>query len=48
MGLRNTRALVSVVPEQYRADGTCRCDKPTADMADTGYTWNEEAGRWQA
>lgn len=49
MGLRNTHAFLILVPEEYRADGTCRCDDPDApDMREGGYTRNEEAGRWQA
>lgn len=29
-----------LVPEHYRADGSCRCDDPThAEMKEWGYTW---------
>jgi hypothetical protein len=30
-----------MVPQHYRADGTCRCDDPThTEMAEWEYTWN--------
>jgi len=32
--------------EHYRADGTCKCNDPTAkEMAEWGYTWR--AGQWR-
>lgn len=30
-----------LVPEHYRADGSCKCNDPTAiEMKEWGYTWN--------
>ncbi len=34
-----------MVPEHYRADGSCRCDDIThVEMNEWGYTWGD--GRW--
>lgn len=36
-----------LVPEHYRADGQCKCTDPGENiMADWGYTWDNELGRW--
>jgi hypothetical protein len=36
-------------PSHFRADGTCKCDvKEYPEMAEWGYTWNEETRRWAA
>ncbi len=36
-----------LVPDHYRADGTCRCDDAThSEMREWGYTWNDTDGRW--
>ena len=35
-------------PEHYRGDDTCRCDDPAhTEMADWGYTWDANEGRWK-
>lgn len=42
-------SFLIMVPEHYRADGTCRCDdQGHGEMVAWGYTWDEEAGRWVA
>lgn len=33
-----------MLPEHYRADGTCKCDDENENMAAWGYTWN--GSRW--
>lgn len=36
-----------LVAEHYRDDGSCRCDDKTdASMAEWGYSWDDETGRW--
>lgn len=39
-----------MTPEHYRKEeqfSRCRCDDPDHDeMADWGYTWDDEKGRW--
>jgi hypothetical protein len=37
-----------MVPEHYRADGSCRCDDPTSNMAEWGYVWSDETKRWES
>ena len=40
---------VIMMPEHYRSDGSCRCDDPAHSlMKEWGYTWDEQAGRWQS
>lgn len=37
-----------MVPEHYRANGSCRCDDARhTEMANWGYTWTEEDRSWQ-
>lgn len=37
-----------ISPEHYRKDESCRCDDRThTEMAEWGYTWSEQEGRWQ-
>jgi len=36
-----------MAPEHYREDESCRCDDEShAEMAEWGYSWDAEAGRW--
>lgn len=37
------------VGEHYRANGSCRCDDPSATvMAEWGYVWNSAVALWEA
>lgn len=38
-----------LMPQHYRADGTCKCDDPNEHvMQGWGYRWNETTNRWEA
>jgi hypothetical protein len=38
---------VILVADHYRADGTCKCNDPTAkEMAEWGYKWR--SGQWRS
>lgn len=38
-----------MVPEHYRADGSCRCNEPdNRDMIEWGYVWDSKTSMWGA
>lgn len=37
-----------LLPDHYRADGSCRCDDSGhGEMAEWGYSWNAEKECWE-